>query len=136
MRALERFLGKAFLHADALEANAALSRAREGFPGERERVFSFEVTVPAASGRAWLEGELLPKLVYFCESRKAPLPGCAGVFVSFFVGEKLACVSAADVVAIACEELATSPAALVARFGTGELRKPVLALPGPDEEAT
>jgi hypothetical protein len=62
------------------------------------------------------------KLVYFCEATRAPLPGCGDVFVTFFAGDRLACVRAADVVAFACEALAVTSEELVKRHGTGEVR--------------
>jgi hypothetical protein len=112
-----------FLTADAARANAALDEAR-GIAGGR----SYEVVVPPEPGVAWFEGALVSKLVYFCESTRAPLPACAGVFVSLFAGERLFAVLAADVIAFACEAIGVSPDELVRRHGTGEVRH---ALNGP-----
>ena len=113
----------AFLTADAACANAAIDEAR-GITGGR----SYEVLVPPEPDAAWLEGALVSKLVYFCEAMRAPLPACAGVFVSLFVGERLCVVPAADVIAFACEALGVSSDELVRRHGTGEVRH---ALNGP-----
>ncbi len=116
---------RAFLSGEAREANTLLAEARERCaalaPGARS-VFSYEVVVPDAAGEAWLAETLLPRLVYHCESRRAPLPECAGVFVSAFVGDRLFCVFAADVIAFAREALGLDDAALVAAYGTGEVR--------------
>ena len=107
----------AFLTSDATRASAALDEAREIAGGR-----SYEVIVPAAPDLAWFEGALVSKLVYFCESTRAPLPACPGVFVSLFAGDRLHTVLAADVIAFACTALGVSPDELVRRHGTGEVR--------------
>jgi hypothetical protein len=114
---LSPLLALAFLTADAAHANAALDEAR-GLTGGR----SYEVVVPPAPDAAWFERALVSKLVYFCEVMRAPLPACAGVFVSLFVGDRLYLLHAVDVIAFACEALAVSPDELVQRHGTGEVR--------------
>ena len=113
----------AFLTTDATRANAALDEAR-GIAGGR----SYEVLVPSEPDVAWLEGAFVSRLVYFCEATRAPLPACAGVFVSLFSGERLFAILAADVIAFACEALGVSSDELVRRHGTGEVRH---ALNGP-----
>lgn len=123
---LSPLLSDAFLTADALYANEALTEAREIFavePGAKS--FNYEVLVPEEPDRNWLEKQLLPKLVYFCESSRSPLPHCAGVFVSLFIGEKLYCVAASRVVAYGGLILGLNTEELVARFGTGESRVPL-----------
>lgn len=126
----------AFVVADAHKANAVLADAREVFASRHPsgKAFSYEAIVPDPPTRAWLTDVLLKKLVYHCESTRSPLPECRGVFVSFFVDDRLHCVAADRVVAFACELLETTPEALVARYGTGEvrhpLRGPVALLPG------
>jgi len=111
----------AFVTAAAASANTALEEAR-GIAGGR----SYEVLVPPEPDLGWLEAGLVSKLVYFCESTRAPLPGCGGVFVSLFAGERLFVVDAADVIAFACEALGVSPDELVRRHGTGEVRHALL----------
>jgi hypothetical protein len=111
----------AFLTADAASATAALDEAR-GIAGGR----SYEVVVPPRPDLGWLEGTLVSRLVYFCESTRAPLPACGGVFVSLFAGDRLHAVLAADVIAFACEALGASPDELVRRHGTGEVRHALL----------
>jgi hypothetical protein len=123
---IARLTAEPFATAPAVAANATIAAAREG---RGARAFSFEVLVPDDAGEAWVREQLLPKLVYLCESRGAPLPACAGVFVSFFVGAELRCVDASVVIARACALLQTTPAALVQAHGTGEVRHPV-RLPG------
>lgn len=114
---LSPLLALAFFTAEAARANAALEEAR-GISGGR----SYEVVVPPGADVAWFEGGLVSKLVYFCEVTRAPLPACAGVFVSLFAGEELHAVLAADVIAFACGVLGASPDELVRRHGTGEVR--------------
>lgn len=113
----------AFLTTEAARSNDALDEAR-GIAGGR----SYEVVVPPEPDVAWLEGGLVSKLVYFCEATRAPLPACAGVFVSLFAGARLHIVLAADVIAFACQALGVSADELVRRHGTGEVRH---ALNGP-----
>lgn len=114
---LTPLLAQAFLSDDAARANAVIDEAR-GIAGGR----SYEVVVPDAPDLAWFEGSLIKKLVYFCEATRAPLPACAGVFVSLFAAGRVHVVLAADVIAFACTTLGASPDTLVARHGTGELR--------------
>ena len=120
---LSPLLALAFLTADAARANAALDEARAVAGGR-----SYEVVAPADPDLAWLEAGLVSKLVYFCEATRSPLPACAGVFVSLFVGERLHAILAADVIAFACEKLGVTSDELVQRHGTGEVRH---ALNGP-----
>jgi hypothetical protein len=118
---LSPILARAFFTAGAADATAALDEARALSSGR-----SWEIVVPAEPDAAWLEGTLLKKLVYFCETTRAPLPGCGDVFVSFFAGERLFCVAAADVIAFAGEALGLSTDEMVARHGTGEVRHALL----------
>ncbi|MFT3765167.1 MAG: STAUR_1299 family protein [Minicystis sp.] len=120
---LSPLLARAFLTAEAARATAALGEAREQSGGR-----SWEIVVPPEPDLAWLEGTLLRTLVYFCEATRAPLPACAGVFVSLFAGDRLCCVRAAEVIRFACDTLGVSPEELVRRYGTGEVRH---ALPHP-----
>jgi hypothetical protein len=117
---LSPLLARAFFTAEAARATEALGEARAQVEGR-----SWEIVVPSAPDAAWLEGALLAKLVYFCESTRAPLPGCGNVFVSFFAGDRLCCVAAADVVAFAGEALGLTTDEMVKRYGTGEVRHPL-----------
>jgi hypothetical protein len=114
---LSPLFARAFLTADAAQANAALDEARSLVGGR-----SYEVVVPAEPDAAWFEETLLRKLVYFCEATRAPLPGCGDVFVSLFHGDRLSCVPASELVAFACAALSVSASELVKRYGTGEVR--------------
>lgn len=117
---------RAFLTAPAPQANGTLDEARSRIQGEsRARAFGYEVVVPEGADDAWFEERFVRRLVYHCESAKAPLPACPGVFVALFVGMTLHCVRAADVVAFACDALGATPAELVRRFGTGEIKSPL-----------
>ena len=114
---LSPLLARAFFTAAAARAPAALGEARAQVDGR-----SWEIIVPGEPDAAWLESALLAKLVYFCETTRAPLPGCGNVFVSFFAGDRLCCVAAAEVVAFAGEALGLSTDEMVKRYGTGEVR--------------
>lgn len=123
---LAPLFARAFFTAEAIRSTDALVEARKRFGNSSSgRAFSFEVPVPDRPDHRWFEEALVRKLVYFCESTSAPLPRCTGVFVSFFAGPRLYCVSASEVIAYASEVLGLSSDQLVARYGTGEVRKPV-----------
>ncbi|RMG15734.1 MAG: hypothetical protein D6729_12140 [Deltaproteobacteria bacterium] len=135
---LKPLFDKAFLMDEAINANEALDRARTRFRrAEGEKSFSYEVVVPEEPDAEWLEGTLLRKLVYHCESTRSALPECQGIFVSLFVGDRLYCVPAKDVVAFGCEALDVDVETLVARYGTGELKEAIrpatVLLPGAKE---
>lgn len=118
---LRPLLDRAFLFADAIQANAALSEARALFAaGAGGRSFSYEVLAPSSPTRAWLRDQLAPRLVYYCESSRAPLPSCAGVFVSLFWKDRLYCLPAHEVITFLSRALGLSSEALVACYGTGE----------------
>lgn len=120
---LSPLFARAFLAVDAARATEALVGARaEVAAGGAVRARSYEAVVPEGADRGWFEDTFLRRLVYFCESARAPLPQCAGVFVSFFAGDRLHCVAASEVIAFAGEVLGASPDDLVRRFGTGEVR--------------
>ena len=121
---------RAFLEGEAREANQRLMDARAAFvalaPGKAGGdPFSYEVVVPPEPELAWLADTLLPPFIYHCETRRAPLPECGAVFVSAFVGERLFCVAAAEVIAFAADLLKQSWEELVELHGTGEVRHPV-----------
>jgi hypothetical protein len=114
---LSPLFARAFLTADAAQANTALDEARSLTGGR-----SWEALVPPEPDEAWLDGTLLHKLVYYCEATRAPLPECGDVFVSFFHGDRLSCVHATEVIAFARAALSVSTEDLVLRHGTGEVR--------------
>jgi hypothetical protein len=123
---LAPLLAKAFFRADARNANEAIPVARAMFAAVPEaKSFSYEVVAPERPDTAWLEKKLLPRLVYHCESTRSPLPACAGVFCSLFVGEELYFIAAADVVAFGGAAFGAGPEELVRRFGTGESVAPL-----------
>ena len=70
--------------------------------------------------RAWL----LRPLVYYCESEGASVPLCPGIFVSLFVGDRLHCVAAAEVLEWAHGEFGLSTEQLRDQYGTAESPAP------------
>lgn len=134
---LKELLEPAFREVPAREANAAIARARKeragSDPGDEDApaLRSYELVLSTWDAFA---RELLPKLVYHLESVGAHLPGCSGVIVSAFVGERLYFVDARDFIARAASMLGVTPQALVERHGLGErrtaVREPPLLLPG------
>ena len=128
MEKLRELLAAAFREVPAREANVAISRARreragadpddEGAPSLR----SYEMVL--STWEAFVRDQL-PKLVYHLESVGAHLPGCGGVMVSAFLGERLFFIDAQAVIAKACALLAVTPEQLVERHGLGESRTAV-----------
>ena len=97
--------------------------------------------MPEVASRDWFVDQLLAHLVYHCESTRSPLPQCEGVFVSFFVGRRLFCVGAAQVMAFSAGLLGVAEEEFVTRYGTGEVRHALepehgglVALPGRTSE--
>ncbi|WP_044249735.1 STAUR_1299 family protein [Chondromyces apiculatus] len=119
---LSPLLARAFHTDTATRATAALAEIREQRGGRAARVRAYEVVVPEGADRAWFEASLLRPLVYFCESGRAPLPACPGVFVALFAGDTLHCIDASEVVSFGCALLGVDSEELVRRFGTGEVR--------------
>lgn len=121
---LQPLYDEAFFHAEVQNATVAIEQARARF-SEASRMdgFSFEVVVPEPelTDDAWLAGQLVAPLVYFCQSLGAPPPACPGIFVSLFAGRTLYCVIAAEVIAWASHEIGMSVEDLVERYGTHEL---------------
>jgi len=114
---------RAFLTTEALRATEALAGARaEIEAGQSARAHNYQVVVPEGADAGWFEETFLRRFVYYCESTRAPLPACAGVFVSFFAGDRLCCVAGFEVIGFACEVLGVGADDLVRRFGTGEVR--------------
>ena len=122
---LQPLFDEAFFHADVESATLAIEQARARFSEEAQLDgFSFEVVVPELADEAWLAGQLVGPLVYFCQSLGAPPPACPGIFVSLFAGQKLHCVIAAEVIAWAGRELGMSTDDLIERYGTHEMEAP------------
>jgi hypothetical protein len=111
----------AFHSSDVVDATQAIEEARARFAAEAKMDgFSYEVMVPAAPDLDWMKDRLLRPLIYFCESRGAPVPACPGVFVSLFAGRNLHCVLGSEVLAWASRELGVPTADLQTRYGLGE----------------
>lgn len=106
----------------ALDDPAAVDAWLEERGDAVEPARSYELVVPAAAGWDWFAQDALPKLVYHLESIGAHLPGCAGVVVSLFAGDRLCFVGARELVAYAARRLGVSPEELARRHGTGEVR--------------
>lgn len=86
---LASLLEKAFKVAPAADANQVIEQVREEQSTELGEALSYEAVVPEANPVSWLAERLLPKLVYFLDSRGARLPSVGGLFVSLFVGDRL-----------------------------------------------
>lgn len=118
---IERLLREAFfatnvgIGVDALAA--AETRFAEIFcrPGA-----SFEILVPIAPDAEWVREQVVRPLVYFCQSTGVPVPACPNIFVALFVGARLYCVTAYDVLTWASRQLRQTPDDWLAEFGTHE----------------
>ena len=121
-------MGLAFRTVPAREANAAIAKMRDEI-GEGEEARSYELVFDADFTWDAFVGEALPKLVYHLESIGARPPSCNGVVISLFAGEWLHFIDAKAFLELVCRLLAITPAELLARYGTGELRTAVRAAP-------
>ncbi len=144
---IDRLLKLAFEEARGIEANARIQAVRERLGGAKP-ASSYEVLLPQDASWSWFETEVVPRLVYHLECMGIRPPEAPGVFLSLFQGDRLLFVHAHDAFALISERMALSPEELLARFGTGELRRPMrldeqaparasgppLALPGPEPE--
>jgi hypothetical protein len=118
---LHALLQEAFLEDEARHATEAIDRAHAMLAQAANLAgFNFELSIPDGADDRWLEEQLVRALVYLCQSRGTPPPACAGVFVSLYVGERLYCILAAEVVAWASEQLHVSEDELADRYGTHE----------------
>lgn len=137
---LQELLEPAFREVPAEEANEAIARARReaagGDPDDEEApaLRSYELVLTTWESFA---RDQLPKLVYHLESVGAHLPGCRGVVVAAFAGERLFFISAEALVRRVCRILGATPEQLVERHGTGEVRTAIrepLLLSGPPDD--
>jgi CBS domain-containing protein len=118
---LDDLTAQCFFETEVESATRALEGARQRYALMTHLDgFSFEVVVPDGAGEAWVHEHLVRPLIYFCESKGAALPGCAGVFVSLFVGRHLYCISAGDTLGWAQGELGLTIEELHQRYGTHE----------------
>ena len=118
---LNPLLQKAFYVEQVQNATEAIERAREEFvAATKTGGRSLEVVVPPEPDEAWAQERLLHPLVYYCESEGTPLPRCPGVFLSLFVGDRLHCVAAADILAWAEQRFGLSADEMRERYGTHE----------------
>jgi hypothetical protein len=118
---IDSLLQEAFFHDDALRATQLIDTARAQVAAAAHvDAFSMEVVVPDQPDETWLAEHVLRPLVYFCQSTGVPPPACAGVFVTFFRGEQLYCVLAAEVIAWSARQLGVDDKAILERYGTHE----------------
>lgn len=137
---LRQLVEPALREAPAREANEAIQRARRAAAGgdpddeDAPALRSYELVLTTWES---FEREQLPKLVYHLESVGAHLPGCHGVLVAAFAGERLFFVLAEALISRFCGISGATPEQLVERYGTGELRTAIrepLLLPGPPKD--
>jgi hypothetical protein len=119
--AIDRLLGEAFFTTEVENAFDALDEGHAKFAKVFDRPgISFEVVLPQAPSDEWLRRRVVGALLYHCQSTGVPVPTCPGVFVSLFVGGRLYCIAAYDVLTWAAKELRETPDQWLALFGTGE----------------
>jgi hypothetical protein len=114
-------LEEAFFTTEVSNAFDALDHGHATFEKVYDRPgISFEVLLPPSPDDEWVRRRLVGALLYHCQSTGVPVPLCPGVFVSLFLGERLYCVSAYDVLAWAARELHETPDQWLALYGTHE----------------
>ena len=129
---LRELLQDAFTDVPAGEANVAIARVRRqragGTPDDEQgpALRAYELVLMGFDAFA---REQLPKLVYHLESIGAHLPGCRGVLIAAFAGDRLHFVDAETFVSRASRMLGVSPEELVRRHGTGERRTAASSAP-------
>lgn len=116
---IDRLLQRAFAQAKATQANEAIARVREEQSLDVDQALSYELLLPAQEPVKHLVEYVMPRMVYFLESRGARLPACTGVFISLFVGDSLYFLHAADLVDELSKLSGLSPQEMVKRHGTG-----------------
>ena len=135
---LRELLEPAFREVPAREANQAISRARReragGDPDDDDAPALRSYEIVLSTWETFLRDQL-PKLVYHLESIGAHLPGCKGVMISAFAGDRLFFVDAKALIQRVCKMAGTTSDRLVALHGTGErrtaIREDPLLLPPP-----
>jgi len=119
---IDRLLEEAFFTTEIANAFDALDEGHATFAKVYDRPgISFEVVLPPSPSDEWVRRRVVGALLYHCQSTGVPVPTCPGVFVSLFVGARLYCVAAYDVLAWASKELHETPEQWLALFGTHEL---------------
>jgi hypothetical protein len=118
---LSPLLEKAFFAEEVQNASEAVGRVLQ----KAEQVTHagarpFELVAPSNPDEAWLREQLVPRLVYFCESAGMPVPKCGGTIVALFVGPRLYGIPAEDVIRWASELLGTPVEQLRTQHGTHE----------------
>jgi hypothetical protein len=146
---LRELLSVAFRTVSARDANAAISQARAeaaeagaaharplrdddtAAPLSR----SYEIVLPDDASFARFAAETLPRLVYHLDSLGARPPGCKGLLLAVFEGDRLHLLRSGDALAAAAKIAGTSVDELFRSHGTGEShtaqRGPPAALPPP-----
>jgi hypothetical protein len=95
--ALAPIFARAFHRAAARDASAEIDQMRVR-PELASEALSYEIVLPESNPIEHLLKTVLPRLVYFLESRGARLPRAAGVFASVFHGEELYFVEMGDLI--------------------------------------
>lgn len=116
---IQGLLDKAFHRAKAADANVAIAKVRDEQSEDISQALSYELVLPKEKQVEHLVEAVMPRMVYFMESRGAKLPRCLGVFVSLFVDDDLYFVQAADVIDTLSQLSGLSPQEMVKRHGTG-----------------
>jgi hypothetical protein len=119
--------------AEAAEAGAAHARPLRDDEGAAPLGRSYELVLADDATFARFVAEMLPRLVYHLDSVGARPPGCKGMLLAVFEGDRLHFIRAADALSSAARIAGTSVDELFRRHGTGESRTaqrgPPAALP-------
>jgi hypothetical protein len=116
---LQRLLDLREREAAARDANREIARFRDDMSerAPEARSFSYEVVLREDATFEQVARDVLPRLVYHLECMGAPLPECAGVFLSVFEGPRLHFILAAQFVGLCAEMLGTTTALLARKHG-------------------
>lgn len=126
MTLLEQVTARAFLQAEASEANEAIAEARTLRGQGGREALSYEVVVPALDPDGFLTQRALPRLVYFLDCRGLQLTRTPGVFVSLFTPAGLWFIDAGEVVEVLAAARGLSADELRRRYGQAGVGDPPL----------
>jgi hypothetical protein len=92
---LSPLVNRAIRTVDAREATPEIAAMRAEVRAEHPAGLVYEVVAAAGEGAAEVCRRVLPRLVYYLETKRIPQPASPGVVIALFVGEALHFVAAA-----------------------------------------
>jgi hypothetical protein len=102
-------------------ASEAIERLLDAYESQKHAgAEPFEIVVPPEPDEQWVREGLLHRLIYYCDSKGAEMPECAGVIVAMYIGPNLYGVAVRRVFEWASDLLSTPSEQLQKMYGTHE----------------